>query len=107
MTDVLLDQLKKCLDQYGIESQIRDDRAEGMYISIGDNRWRRKRAQFWVNHKTGAVNFWIGVDMGKIYSLASYSKYRVEYKTEKYGEIHLVFPYLYPAMEFIRMIGEV
>ena len=103
---VLLDQIKMCLEQYGIKNEIRNDRAEGTYINIGDFKRKSKRAQFWINTKTGAVKFWVGLDMGKMYSMAAYSKYRVSWDTDKTKEIHLIFPYLFPAMEFIKMVSE-
>ena len=101
----LLDQIKKCLDQYGIEYEVRNDRAEGPYINIGDIRRRSRRAQFWIDPKTGSVKFWVGLDMEKMYYMAAYSKYRASWDTEKTKEIHLIFPYLFPAMEYIRMIA--
>ena len=106
MNDALLNQIKMCLDQYGIENEIRGDRAEGSYINIGDVRRRSKRAQFWVDSKTGNVKLWVGLEMEKIYSIAVYSKYRTNWDTDKTKEIHLIFPYSFPAMEFIRMISE-
>lgn len=105
-TAVMLNQIVKCLDQYGIRSGIRDDRVDGPYIDIGDYRRRSRRAQFWAGPEKCLVKVWVGINMGTMYGVASESKYLAKSNTDETKEIHLILPYLYPSMEFIRAVGE-
>lgn len=98
----LLKQISKCLNEYGIESEIRNDREDGIYINIGNVRRKSQRAQFWVEEETGIVKVWVGLDMSRMYMAAVSSPYLAEWDTEKNHEIHLIFPYLFPAMNFIK-----
>lgn len=98
----ILDEIKACLDYHGIKSTIRDDRRDGPYINIGDYRHVADRAQFWVDINTNAVKFWVGINMGRMYSASVDSPFRRKWDTEKYHEIHLVFPHLFLAIDFIK-----
>lgn len=98
----LLKQISECLDEFGFENEIRNDRSDGIYINIGNVRRRSERAQFWVEEKTGIVKVWVGLDMGRMYTVAVNLPYLAEWDSEKNHEIHLVFPYLFPAMNFIK-----
>ena len=99
----ILDQLQKCLTYYGIHYRLRDDRAEaGPYISIGNNHFKKDRAQFWVGEKTNEIKVWIGINMRTMYSNGCHSEYREEWDTAKNNEIYLCFPELFLAIDFIQ-----
>lgn len=99
----ILNQLQACLGYYGIKFMLRDDRAKGgPYISIGDNRFKRSRAQFWVEENTHEIKVWIGINMDRMYTNALHSKYKKEWDTERNNEVYLCFPDLFLAIDYIR-----
>ena len=102
----VLNQIKRVLDDYGFENEIRYDRVDGPYINLGDVRRSRNRAQFWYQESSRKVHFWAGNEMGFWYNQSVDSKYRVPWKANSDKETKLSFPDVSAAIEYIKEVAE-
>ena len=88
----VLNRIKQVLDEYGFESEIRNDRKGGPYINLGDVRHVRLRAQFWFNENSHKVDLWTGKEMGYWYNQSVDLKYRVPGRECLIKRLSFLFP---------------
>ena len=74
----MIDQIQKSLTYFSVESELRNDRAEGEYLNIGNVNWKSQRVQFWYDTKRDVIDVWAGIEMEKWAEYAACSSYRME-----------------------------
>lgn len=101
---IMLDQIQKSLSYFSVESELRNDRAEGEYLNIGNINRKSQRVQFWYDTKKDVINVWVGIEMGKWAEYAACSPYRKKWSIEKDHEYYVSFPDLVHVIVFLNKV---